>query len=418
MATRLKKLLHHKKDNEDTPDSPTSPSPTQDKTHHRRLSRSDKTNPALRPSMDGTGAAEDGSSGFTGRQSGTYSRGGPPQIGDLGFASSSAGHEDGPLPSEFSRLNLDRTRGESERSASFSCGSTDTDLAAGYQPDSVQTQHYGDSPSRRAGGIRRVDTDDQMLPPSGSRSDLDEGRHHYPTGSTSNTHDPAYGQHQSDGLARPASIPRKEVGSRTTPPGTTSSHIRQSSLQKPLPTTPHGTQGSSIRDSPGISGPTHATAGSPGTGGTLTAEEVLRRAQGSSRDTTVIEKIAPGQYPNHVYSSTLANHPTLKPSSTKPSTKKSTTSAAKSSRAKSTTTTTTTASYPSSTSRSSRPATSFPLKAAASSRSAPMKCPGVVRIGLSPRRPPRSPPANRFRRSQMSFRRGSLGRRRGTRRGI
>jgi hypothetical protein len=110
MATRLKKLLHHKKDNDDTPDSPTSP--TQDNIHHRRFSRSDRTSPALRPSMDGTGATEDRSSGFAGRQSGTYSRGGPPQIGDLDYASTSAGHEDGPLSSDFSKLNLDGTRGE------------------------------------------------------------------------------------------------------------------------------------------------------------------------------------------------------------------------------------------------------------------------------------------------------------------
>ena len=154
-----------------------------------------------------------------------------------------------------------------------------------------------------------MDTDDQILPPSGSRSDLNEGRHNYPTGSTTNTYDPAYGQHQSDGLSRPTSIPRKEVGSRTTPPGTTSSHIRQSSLQKPLPTTPDGTQGSSTRDSAGIRGPTHATAGSPGIGGALTAEEVLRRARGTSKDTTVIETIAPGQYLAPTHSSTLANHP-------------------------------------------------------------------------------------------------------------
>lgn len=74
--------------------------------------------------MEGTGAAEDSSSGFAGRQSGTYSRGGPPQIGDLGYGSTSAGHEGGPLSSDFSKLNLDGTRGECETLPSWFCINT------------------------------------------------------------------------------------------------------------------------------------------------------------------------------------------------------------------------------------------------------------------------------------------------------
>lgn len=108
MAARIKNLFHHKKDDEDTPDSP-----TQDKGSRRRFSRSDKHKPA---SMDESDMVGSGAAGMHGRQSGTYSRGGPPQIGDLGYTSNSGGLQDGPLSSEFSRLNLDGTPGEFEAS--------------------------------------------------------------------------------------------------------------------------------------------------------------------------------------------------------------------------------------------------------------------------------------------------------------
>ena len=111
MAARIKNLFHHKKDDEDTPDSP-----TQDKGSRRRFSRSDKHKPALRQSMDESDMVGSGAAGMHGRQSGTYSRGGPPQIGDLGSTSNSGGLQDGPLSSEFSRLNLDGTPGEFETS--------------------------------------------------------------------------------------------------------------------------------------------------------------------------------------------------------------------------------------------------------------------------------------------------------------
>lgn len=121
MTTRIKKLFHHKTDDEDTPDSP-----TREKDHFRRFSRSDKSKPSLRQSMDESGVAGESSPGMVGRQSGTYARSGPPQIGDLGYAPTSAGHQDGRLSSEFSKLNLDGSPSECEASSAlqYVCNNT------------------------------------------------------------------------------------------------------------------------------------------------------------------------------------------------------------------------------------------------------------------------------------------------------
>ncbi|MCJ1249773.1 hypothetical protein MMC30_006999 [Trapelia coarctata] len=282
MATRIKKLFHHQKDDEDTPDSP-----PHEKGHFRRFPRSDKSKPSLRQSMDESGVAGDSTSGMAGRQSGTYTRGGPPQIGDLGYASTSAGHQHGHLSSEFSKLNLDGSPAAGHSSGSHPSA----------QPSPRQAQFHGGSPLHKTGDIRRAEAGDSILPPSSHRAQVDEHRTNYPVNSTTNTNNPAYGQQQLDqGPSRHTSIPRKEVGSGTTPPGTSSSNSRQSTLQKPLPAAPLGAEGSGIRDHSGTlntSGLAHASARSQGAEELLTAEEVLSRAQGNTVDTTVTEKIAP-----------------------------------------------------------------------------------------------------------------------------
>jgi len=98
------------------------------------------------------------------------------------------------------------------------------------------------------------------------------------------------------------------VGSGTAPPETTSSNTRQSTLQKPLPPAPHGAQGSSLTDSSGISGPSHVRNGSRSVGEKLTAEEVLSRARENTANTTVIEKIAPGESLNSLEFLPSTNH--------------------------------------------------------------------------------------------------------------
>lgn len=113
-------------------------------------------------------------------------------------------------------------------------------------------------------------------------------------------------------LARRRSIPRKQVGAPPTNPSagtfsptasqkSTPGHIRQSSLQKPLPMAP--TLGNNYQASPSDEDsqsrrstdlrpvPLSVIKGS----NKLTAEDVVRKASGKSFDTEVIEKIAPGR---------------------------------------------------------------------------------------------------------------------------
>lgn len=127
-------------------------------------------------------------------------------------------------------------------------------------------------------------------------------------------YDSAAQQAQEDAdLARSKSIPRKQVGAPSTNPSagtysmpsshqSSSSHVRQSSLQKPLPMAPTGArddyqgsaldQGRQSRPSTDLRPvPLSVIKGS----NKLTAEDVVRKSSGKSFDTDVIEKVAPGK---------------------------------------------------------------------------------------------------------------------------
>ena len=119
-------------------------------------------------------------------------------------------------------------------------------------------------------------------------------------------------QEESD-FTRRKSIPRKQVGAPPTYPSagpystsssqqSSPSHMRQSSLQKPLPMAPTGARDDYQGSAPDESRqsrrstdlrpvPLSVIKGS----NKLTADDVVRKASGNSFDTEVIEKIAPGK---------------------------------------------------------------------------------------------------------------------------
>ena len=105
------------------------------------------------------------------------------------------------------------------------------------------------------------------------------------------------------GLSRKRSIPRKLVGSgsalQAPDPVTSSSttaklHSHQSSLQKPLPTAPYETQGLGVIDMRSTTGNDQARSATQQSSSAITAQDVINRAKGNTRDTEVIETIAPG----------------------------------------------------------------------------------------------------------------------------
>ncbi|MCJ1413466.1 hypothetical protein MMC19_007571 [Ptychographa xylographoides] len=293
MASRIKKLFH-RKEGDSTPPQETSSPP------RRRFSSSNGSNPTLRHSLYETttpgGAPQVGgypqggnhTSVMPGRQSATYVRGGqnPSRSMDHGRP------QDDALVSDLSRLNLDGGRSSTIRPVPSS-----QQGPVGLGPSSDD----GDVSTRNQPGLGQAGGRNQYLPTStGDRNNtvVDHGTHQ--PQSSAATREPVTGQSQPEQLlSRKRSIPRKEVGSASafqssehsnTNPSPTKPHIRQSSLNKPLPRF----QGQAVSTSePQPTTAQENTLLTSPLSKPIRGEDVLDRAQAHSFDTQVIEKVAP-----------------------------------------------------------------------------------------------------------------------------
>ena len=108
---------------------------------------------------------------------------------------------------------------------------------------------------------------------------------------------------EEQGLSRKRSIPRKLVGSGSTSQASepvvssstnTDFHSRQSTLQKPLPVAPYGNQGLGSDEAPSTTGIGQVRNLPQAANLSITAQDVINRSRGNTRDTEVIETIAPG----------------------------------------------------------------------------------------------------------------------------
>ena len=162
----------------------------------------------------------------------------------------------------------------------------------------------GDVSTRNQPGLGQAGGRNQYLPTStGDRNNtvVDHGTHQ--PQSSAATREPVTGQSQPEQLlSRKRSIPRKEVGSASafqssehsnTNPSPTKPHIRQSSLNKPLPRF----QGQAVSTSePQPTTAQENTLLTSPLSKPIRGEDVLDRAQAHSFDTQVIEKVAPGMF--------------------------------------------------------------------------------------------------------------------------
>ena len=168
----------------------------------------------------------------------------------------------------------------------------------------VASRDYVNDSNRNNTGIRRVEAEDPRLRSLDHYTDASERQNNYQSRSAQNMQDSTYAtQEQEQDLARKRSIPRKEVGTGavgqsvnpTTPSATSSTHRRQTSSQKPLPTAPHEQQARRSNDTRAPDVQSQIRDGAYVHDGPLSAEEVISRAKGNTYDTEVIEAIAPGK---------------------------------------------------------------------------------------------------------------------------
>ncbi|MCJ1394907.1 hypothetical protein MMC18_007787 [Xylographa bjoerkii] len=295
MASRIKKLLH-RKDDESNPLHQ-----TPDSTPQTRLSKEGTRDPAPRQSLYDEavpgqepvmGTYPQGGNNMSGRNSSTMPRGNHPSA-STDYASPS---QSGVLP-EFSKLSLDGGRDTTIRPVPRES----IPPRGGHVPDEDEEDEYD---GNVIDNNQRYGNDPHYVAASSARSDGIAGHRRGFQGEAISTFPTvANGQQQEDqSLSRKRSIPRKLVGSgsalQASEPVALSSpnakfHSRQSSLQKPLPTAPYGGPELGANEIPNSTGKSQVKNISKGTGSSITAQDVINRAKGSTRDTEVIETIAP-----------------------------------------------------------------------------------------------------------------------------
>ncbi|MCJ1404032.1 hypothetical protein MMC11_007256 [Xylographa trunciseda] len=296
MASRIKKLLHRKDDDANhPPQSPVSPprvrrSKEGTRDPGLRQSLYDEAMPGHEPVM---GTYPQGGNNMSGQRSSPIPRGNDASDG-TNYASSS---QSGALTSDFSKLNLDGGRDATIRPVpSEAIPTRGRPVSDEDEEDEYNANVIGNS--------RRSNHEPLYTTPSSLRGNaIPENRRRFQGEAISTTPTVANVQQQEEqGLSRKRSIPRKSVGSGSTSqasePVVSSSpnakfHSRQSSLQKPLPTAPYGSQGLGASELQNTSGKGQVNDLSQGTGLSNTAQDVVSRAMGNTRDTEVIETIAP-----------------------------------------------------------------------------------------------------------------------------
>ncbi|MCJ1437149.1 hypothetical protein MMC27_006534 [Xylographa pallens] len=296
MSSRIKKLLH-RKDDDSNPGSQTPDSPPR-----IRLSKEGTRDPALRQSLYDeavpghlpvTGTYPQGGNNMSGRNSSTIPRGNH-TTASTDYASSS---QRGFLSSEFSRLNLDGGRDATIRPVP---SEHDPTLGAPVHDENEEDEYDSDV----IDNSQRHNNDLRLAAPSSPSSGAIPGNRRGFHGEAMSTSPIVANvqQQEEQGLSRKRSIPRKLVGSGsalqvsdpvTPSPTTAKLHSRQSSLQKPLPTAPYGSQELGADDMRSTTGKDQARRAAQQSSSSITAQDVMNRAKGNTRDTEVIETIAP-----------------------------------------------------------------------------------------------------------------------------
>ncbi|MCJ1378475.1 hypothetical protein MMC17_001574 [Xylographa soralifera] len=294
MSSRIKKLLH-RKDDDSTPPSQIldSPPPT-------RLSKEGTRDPAPRQSLYDEavpghnpvmGTYSQGGNNISGRNSSSMSRG-THTSASTDYASSSQG---GVLSSEFSKLNLDGGRDATIRPVP----SEHVPTRGGPLRDDNEEDEYD---SDAIDNSQRYNNGPRLAAPSSTRSGIISGnRRGFQGEAISTTPTVANVQQQEEqGLSRKRSIPRKLVGSGSAlqasdsvASSSTTNTKLHSSLQKPLPTAPYGSQGLNTNEIRSTTGKDQARSPAQQSSSSIMAQDVINRAKGNTRDTEVIETIAP-----------------------------------------------------------------------------------------------------------------------------
>ncbi|MCJ1288267.1 hypothetical protein MMC26_007622 [Xylographa opegraphella] len=293
MSSRIKKLLHRKDDSG-------SPSPNPDSPPRARLPTESTRDPALRQSlydeaMPGhvatMGTYPQGGNNMSGRNSSTLPREYHTSV-STGYESSSQG---GFLSSEFSRLNLDGGRDATIRPVP-----SEHVLTPG---SSVPERNEDEYDSDVINNSHRY-KNDPRLAESSSRSDAVSGtRGRFQGEAISIPPTVANVQQQEEqGLSRKRSIPRKLVGSGSALQGpdhvalysaTSKLHSTQSSLQKSHSSPQWGMQELGDNETRSTVGKDQRRSAAQQGNSSITAQDVMNRAKGNTRDTEVIETIAP-----------------------------------------------------------------------------------------------------------------------------